>query len=91
MQISFYTLEDGRLISDGSEIQEDICGQGEVSQVDHRLYREYVKDYVKHYRFMYVLMMIGIYFVSCIWTDDSWYYSSFKGSRNADVDRTIRK
>lgn len=53
-----YTLEDGRLISDGSEIQEDICGQGEVSQVDHRLYREYVKDYVKHYRFMHVLMMM---------------------------------
>lgn len=53
-----YTLEDGRLISDGSEIQEDICGQGEVSQVDHRLYREYVKDYVKHYRLMYVLMMM---------------------------------
>lgn len=53
-----YTLEDGWLISDGSEIQEDICGQGEVSQVDHRLYREYVKDYVKHYRFMYVLMMM---------------------------------
>lgn len=53
-----YILEDGRLISDGSEIQEDICGQGEVSQVDHRLYREYVKDYVKHYRFMYVLMMM---------------------------------
>lgn len=52
------TLEDGRLISDGSEIQEDICGQGEVSQVDHRFYREYVKDYVKHYRFMYVLMMM---------------------------------
>lgn len=53
-----YTLEDGRLISDGSEIQEDICGQSEVSQVDHRFYREYVKDYVKHYRFMYVLMMM---------------------------------
>lgn len=53
-----YTLEDGRLISDGSEIQEDICGQGEVSQVDHRFYREYVKDYVKHYMFMYVLMMM---------------------------------
>lgn len=53
-----YTLEDGRLISDGSEIQEDICGQGEVSQVDHRFYREYVKDYVKHYRFMYVLIMM---------------------------------
>ena len=53
-----YTLEDGRLISDGSVIQEDICGQGEVSQVDHRFYREYVKDYVKHYRFMYVLMMM---------------------------------
>lgn len=52
------TLEDGRLISDGSEIQEYICGQGEVSQVDHRFYREYVKDYVKHYRFMYVLMMM---------------------------------
>lgn len=52
------TLEDGRLISDGSEIQEDICGQGEVSQVDHRFYREYVKDYVKHYGFMYVLMMM---------------------------------
>lgn len=53
-----YTLEEGRLISDGSVIQEDICGQGEVSQVDHRFYREYVKDYMKHYRFMYVLMMM---------------------------------
>ena len=53
-----YTLEEGRLISDGSVIQEDICGQGEVSQVDHKFYREYVKDYMKHYRFMYVLMMM---------------------------------
>lgn len=53
-----YTLEEGRLISDGSVIQEDICGQGEVSQVDHRFYREYVKDYMKHYKFMYVLMMM---------------------------------
>lgn len=53
-----YTLEDGRLTSDGSVIQEDICGQGEVSQVDHKFYKEYVKDYVKHYRFMYVLMMM---------------------------------
>ena len=52
-----YTLEDGRLTSDGSVIQEDICGQGEVSQVDHKFYKEYVKDYVKHYRFMYVLMI----------------------------------
>lgn len=53
-----YTLEDGRLTSDGSVIQKDICGQGEVSQVDHKFYKEYVKDYVKHYRFMYVLMMM---------------------------------
>ena len=53
-----YTLEEGRLISDGSVIKEDICGQGEVSQVDHRFYREYVKDYMKHYKFMYVLMMM---------------------------------
>lgn len=53
-----YTLEEGRLISDGSVIQEDICGQGEVSQVDHRFYRKYVKDYMKHYKFMYVLMMM---------------------------------
>lgn len=53
-----YTLEDGRLTSDGSVIQEDICGQGEVSQVDYKFYKEYVKDYVKHYRFMYVLMMM---------------------------------
>lgn len=53
-----YTLEDGRLTSDGSVIQKDTCGQGEVSQVDHKLYGEYVKDYMKHYRFMYVLMMM---------------------------------
>lgn len=55
---SVYTLEEGRLISDGSVIQEDICGQGEVSQVNHKFYREYVKDYMKHYMFMYVLMMM---------------------------------
>ena len=53
-----YTLEDGRLTSDGSVIQEDICGKGVISQVDHKFYKEYVKDYVKHCRFMYVLMMM---------------------------------
>lgn len=53
-----YTLEDGRLTSDGSVIQEDICGKGVISQVDHKFYKEYAKDYVKHYRFMYVLMMM---------------------------------
>lgn len=53
-----YTLEDGRLTSDGFVIQEDICGKGVISQVDHKFYKEYVKDYVKHYRFMYVLMMM---------------------------------
>lgn len=53
-----YTLEDGRLTSDGSVIQEDICGKGVISQVDYKFYKEYVKDYVKHYRFMYVLMMM---------------------------------
>ena len=53
-----YTLEDGRLTSDGSVIQEDTCGKGVISQVDHKFYKEYVKDYVKHYRFMYVLMMM---------------------------------
>lgn len=53
-----YTLEDGRLISDGSVIQEDICGKGVISQVDHKFYKEYIKDYMKHYKFMYVLMMM---------------------------------
>lgn len=53
-----YTLEEGSLKTDGSVILEDTCGEGEVSQVDHRFYREYVKDYMKHYRFMYVLMMM---------------------------------
>ena len=38
-----YTLEDGRLTSDGSVIQEDICGKGVISQVDHKFYKEYVK------------------------------------------------
>ena len=53
-----YTLENSQLNVNSSMISDDLCGEGVVSQVDHKFYKEYVKDYVKHYRFMYVLMMM---------------------------------
>lgn len=53
-----YTLENSQLNVNYSVISDDLCGEGVVSQVDHKFYKEYVKDYVKHYRFMYVLMMM---------------------------------
>lgn len=55
-----YTLENNQLSVNSSMISDDPCGEGVVSQVDHKFYKEYVKDYVKHYRFMYVLMMVFI-------------------------------
>lgn len=53
-----YTLENNQLNVNSSMISDDPCGEGVISQVDHKFYKEYVKDYVKHYRFMYVLMMM---------------------------------
>ena len=53
-----YTLENSQLNVNSSMISDDQCGEGVVSQVDHKFYKEYVKDHVKHYRFMYVLMMM---------------------------------
>lgn len=53
-----YTLENNQLSVNSSMILDDPCGEGVISQVDHKFYKEYVKDYVKHYRFMYVLMMM---------------------------------
>lgn len=53
-----YTLENNQLSVNSSMISDDSCGEGVISQVDHKFYKEYVKDYVKHYRFMYVLMMM---------------------------------
>ena len=53
-----YTLENSQLNVNSSVISDDPCGEGVISQVDHKFYKEYVKDYVKHYRFMYVLMMM---------------------------------
>lgn len=53
-----YTLENSQLNVNSSMISDDPCGEGVISQVDHKFYKEYVKDYVKHYRFMYVLMMM---------------------------------
>ena len=53
-----YTLENSQLNVNSSMISDDLCGEGVISQVDHKFYKEYVKDYVKHYRFMYVLMMM---------------------------------
>lgn len=55
-----YTLENNQLSVNYSMISDDPCGEGVISQVDHKFYKEYVKDYVKHYRFMYVLMMVFI-------------------------------
>lgn len=53
-----YTLENNQLSVNSSMISDDPCGEGVISQVDHKFYKEYVKDYVKHCRFMYVLMMM---------------------------------
>lgn len=53
-----YTLENNQLSVNSSMISDDLCGEGVISQVDHKFYKEYVKDYVKHCRFMYVLMMM---------------------------------
>ena len=53
-----YTLENSQLNVNSSMISDDPCGEGVISQVDHKFYKDYVKDYVKHYRFMYVLMMM---------------------------------
>lgn len=53
-----YTLENNQLSVNSSMISDDPCGEGVFSQVDHKFYKEYVKDYVKHYRFVYVLMMM---------------------------------
>lgn len=53
-----YTLENNQLSVNSSMISDDSCGEGVISQVDHKFYKEYVKDYVKHYSFMYVLMMM---------------------------------
>lgn len=53
-----YTLENNQLSVNSSMISDDPCGEGVISQVDHKFYKEYVKDYVKHYKFMYVLMMM---------------------------------
>lgn len=53
-----YILENNQLSVNSSMISDDPCGEGVISQVDHKFYKEYVKDYVKHYRFMYVLMMM---------------------------------
>lgn len=53
-----YTLENNQLSVNSSMISDAPCGEGVISQVDHKFYKEYVKDYVKHYRFMYVLMMM---------------------------------
>ena len=53
-----YTLENNQLSVNSSMISDDPCGEGVISQVDHKFYKEYVKDYAKHYRFMYVLMMM---------------------------------
>lgn len=53
-----YTLENSQLNVNSPMISDAPCGEGVISQVDHKFYKEYVKDYVKHYRFMYVLMMM---------------------------------
>lgn len=53
-----YTLENSQLNVNSSMISDDPCGEGVISQVDHKFYKDYVKDYVKHYRFMHVLMMM---------------------------------
>ena len=53
-----YTLENNQLSVNSSMISDDPCGEGVISQVDHKFYKEYVKDYVKHYRFRYLFCLL---------------------------------
>ena len=53
-----YTIEDGKLSSSGFSFSEAPCGEGIAPSINHKFCIEYVKTYMKHYSFMYVLLLM---------------------------------
>lgn len=62
-----YMIEDGMLSSSDFFLSEDQSGEGTAPSINQNFCIEYVKTYMKHYRFMYVLllMVFVLSLVSC--------------------------
>ena len=62
-----YIIEDGMLSSSDFLLSEDQSGEGTAPSINQNFCIEYVKTYMKHYRFMYVLllMVFVLSLVSC--------------------------
>lgn len=62
-----YMIEDGMLSSSDFLFSEDQSGEGTAPSISQNFCIEYVKTYMKHYRFMYVLllMVFVLSLVSC--------------------------
>ena len=66
-ELSHYMIEDGMLSSSDFLLSEDQSGEGTAPSINQNFCIEYVKTYMKHYRFMYVLllMVFVLSLVSC--------------------------
>ena len=53
-----YMIEDGMLSSSDFLFSEDQSGEGTAPSINQNFCIEYVKTYMKHYRFMYVLLLM---------------------------------
>lgn len=53
-----YMIEDGRLSSSDFFLSEDQSGEGTAPSINQNFCIEYVKTYMKHYSFMYVLLLM---------------------------------
>lgn len=62
-----YMIEDGMISSSDFLFSEDQSGEGTAPSINQNFCIEYVKTYMKHYRFMYVLllMVFVLSLVSC--------------------------
>ena len=62
-----YMIEDGMLSSSDFLLSEDQSGEGTAPSINQNFCIDYVKTYMKHYRFMYVLllMVFVLSLVSC--------------------------
>lgn len=62
-----YMIKDGMLSSSDFLLSEDQSGEGTAPSINHNFCIEYVKTYMKHYSFMYVLllMVFVLSLVSC--------------------------
>ena len=62
-----YMIEDGMLSSSDFLLSEDQSGEGTAPSINQNFCIEYVKTYMKHYRFIYVLllMVFVLSLVSC--------------------------